>query len=756
MAALYPRQRRLAALLLTAFALPTAPALAQTTQLNEILVTAKRDEAATKTGTSTVIGSAELARRNATDMGNIARYEPLISVPAAGIGSGNIWDGAGNTGFNIRGIEGNRVSLDLDGIALPDAAPKPDGSTLNSFGIGRDYFDPETFREVRIGSGTSAAGAGTPGLGGSVSFVTKSPEDYLSDSRSVYADYKFGYTSADKAKMHAATGAVRSGALQALAVLVHRDGQQLRSKGNAVFNPDDWSSDALLGKFIWTPLPGHKLGFTIDAFRSEHARDIKNKQLSLYPEGSQQASATHRNRFSVDHQYTGGGSALLDTIDTRVYLQDAKVEDNTHAPYITGGRPYTRDIFTGLYNKSIGLASDASKQLNAGTSVNYGFTLEDLETRRPWREDRLVVGTTTHQITQKNRMADMDTLKFAAYVRGDIAFSLAGYNATLTPGVRVEYRELSPKNLENYFIAVPSASKELKDDSDSHVAPSLGLSVELSPDFHAYASYKRGARMPSGADRTSTYDSFSYTGAGQGYGVLGNAKLEKETSNAFELGLKGEPRKGIQFSASVFHTGYKNFIEYVSQPADPVNYPTLTQGLFRPENISKAEIWGTEFSSRFELGQWSAPLSGASVALAAGASRGTSTNNKTGKKADLATVLPYKGSATLAWDDPSQRGGVALSTVHVRAKQAQQDVVSGGTAALFAVPSSTVMDLTAYVNVGKNATLTAGAYNLGDKKYWDYASARSLAAGTTATALADIERQVKTGRNYALTFKLMY
>jgi hemoglobin/transferrin/lactoferrin receptor protein len=70
-------------------------------------------------------------------------------------------------------VEGNRVSMELDGISLPDAAPKPDGTTLNGFGIGRDYFDPETFRDVRIGSGFAPAGAGTPGLGGSVSFVTK-------------------------------------------------------------------------------------------------------------------------------------------------------------------------------------------------------------------------------------------------------------------------------------------------------------------------------------------------------------------------------------------------------------------------------------------------------------------------------------------------------------------------------------------------------------------------------------------------------
>eukprot|EP01032_Pedospumella_encystans_P021324 gene21324-24194_t len=180
----------------------------------------------------------------------------------------------------------------------------------------------------------------------------------------------------------------------------------------------------------------------------------------------------------------------------------------------------------------------------------------------------------------------------------------------------------------------------------------------------------------------------------------------------------------------------------------------LAAGAAGDKLVGALKHFGGWKRSLFDLGQWSAPLNGASVALAAGGSRGTTTNSKTGKKGDLATVPPYKGSATLAWDDPAQRGGVALTTVHVRAKQARPDVVTGATAALFAVPASTVMDLTAYFNLGKNATVTAGAYNLGDKKYWDYASARTLAAGTSSTALADIERQTMMKKNHRIALAL--
>jgi hemoglobin/transferrin/lactoferrin receptor protein len=83
-------------------------------------------------------------------------------------------------------------------------------------------------------------------------------------------------------------------------------------------------------------------------------------------------------------------------------------------------------------------------------------------------------------------------------------------------------------------------------------------------------------------------------------------------------------------------------------------------------------------------------------------------------------------------------------------------VISGVTTARFAVPSSTVLDLTAYWNINRHAALGAGIYNLADRKYWDYASSRGLPAGTSAVALADIERQARPGRYAALSLKISY
>ena len=751
MAASLPGLRLLSALLACAF---TAQAFADNAPytppaaLEPIVITGQRDATS---GTVTVLGTSALARQGVTDMQNMARYAPLVSVPGAASGGGNVWDGAGNTGFNIRGVEGNRVGLELDGIELPEAAPKPDASTVNGFGVGRDYFDPETFRSVTIQSGTAPAGAGAQGLGGNVSFVTKAPEDYVSDTRPTYADYKFGFNGANDMRMHALTGAAQSGMFKALAVLVHRDGKERDSRGSTPLNPDDWDSDALLAKLSWTPWLSHRFTATVDSYRAQHEREYLNKQGALYPEGARQAGKTKRDRVSVDHLYTGS-APWFDTLESRVFVQDSEVRDVTDARYISGGVQSLRTIATAFDNRSVGLTSNAGKRLGSHT-LAYGVSAEQVDTQRPWREDRIIVATGARQVTNKNRMADMASLKLSAHARAEIALSDW---ATITPGLRYHWRELKPNDLTNYAIGMPAASRELTKETDSYVTPSLGFTANLAPNLAAYLQYSRGTRLPTAAERTGTYDSLSYTGTGNAYAVIGNPNLAKETSNAFELGLKGQVARGLRLHAALFSTRYKNLIEYASQPRDPINYPNITFGLFRPENVGAARTWGGELTLDADLGQWRQDLRGAKLTLAGGIQRSKARNLRTGRESELASTLPKKASLIAAWDDPFQRGGAAFAVVHTRAKQAQTDVIGGVTTPFYAIPSNTVMDLTGYWNISEHASITAGVYNLGDKKYWDYASSRGLVAATNAVTAADIERQARPGRYAAITFKLAY
>jgi len=694
-----------------------------------------------------------------SSLANIVRYQPLVSAPATASGSGNVWDSNGNAGYNIRGIEGNRIGLEVDGIAMPDAAPKPDATSMNAFAVGREYFDPEMMQELTIATGAQTAGNGASGLGGKVRFRSKAPQDFLSPQNPVYVAYKFSHDSGNASRLHSLTGAWGSQDVQAMLIVAKRDGEQTKTLGKVAPNPDDWNSQAVLAKLNWNIQSNQGLALTIDTFEQDSQRVFSSRINPTYPQGVKQFAQTDRQRFSLDYDHTLAMD-WIDHLNVRAYAQDAKQKDLSLANYVLSGETYYRTIETSYLNKLNGLSIDAEKKLNAH-AINYGLKLETSSSQRPWREDRLVIATGERQITNKNRMADMDGQTIAAYVNDRIGFDLRGQSSTLTPGVRFERRKLSPQNLKTYIIGVPAAAKEIQEETSHFVTPSLRLELQHTPTLSSFAAFSRNTRPVSAAEKTGTFDSFSYTGAGQGYAILGNPKLKNETSDAFELGLNARPHPGIEMQVSSFYNRYQNFIDYVIQAPDLVNYPTISFGLYRPENIGKAATWGAEVSTQFHFEQWSPALRGTSAHFALGAANGTAENSKTGQRDFLPSVAPMKASFGLRYDDPSKLFGAALNGIYVDAKQPPVDVVSGGgvTAPRFAIPSYSLFDANAYWNIQKNLKLNLAVYNLSNQRYWDYASSRKLAAMKDAkdtVAALEIERQVMPGRSVVLSAQLSY
>ena len=96
----------------------------------------------------TVISSEVIERQLARDIKELVRFEPGVSVrraPARFTAAGASTGRDGNSGFNIRGMEGNRVLIQVDGVRTPDAY---------SFGgqsVGRgDYVDLHGLEHVEI------------------------------------------------------------------------------------------------------------------------------------------------------------------------------------------------------------------------------------------------------------------------------------------------------------------------------------------------------------------------------------------------------------------------------------------------------------------------------------------------------------------------------------------------------------------------------------------------------------------------------
>ncbi|SDB92000.1 TonB-dependent hemoglobin/transferrin/lactoferrin family receptor [Acinetobacter boissieri] len=675
------------------------------------------------------IDRTNLDRTGATDMASIVKYLPLVNAPKAASGSGNAWDGSGTTGYNIRGVDANRVGLDVDGVELASATPEPDGAKGNSYSSGRDFIDPEMFSSVSVVSGTT--NPNSEGIGGRVTFKTKSPEDYLKNGKQVAGTLKSGFSSADSAWFTSATGAVGNDVVKGLVAYSHRDGHAIESNGTLSTNPSDWTSDAILAKLLWNITENQKIGFTFDYYKKQANNFISADLLSsLYPQGATQTIDGQRNRYALDYRFTPEDFVLFDRLDANAYYQATKNNNRTYAYYSTG-KGY-RTIYNNYTEDNYGLLLNALKQVN-NHKITYGLSVNQINSDRPWQQYN-PNGT----VTVQNRMVKSDTNKYALYVSDTMQWQLAGRDFKITPGLRYQFEKFDPKNSSSVLTSAAKANQLSKVNND-YYAPSVTLEYQLSPNYYTYAKYNRGARVPSATEMVGTFDQTTYS-------ILGNTDLKKETSDAFEIGLKTTPVEGIHFDVTSFYTKYKNFIDY-KQLETPVGTDRFT---YQIQNVANVNIWGGEVSFRADIGKFVEQADGISLALVAGTTKGVSKNNS-GVKGGVNSVQPKKASLTFAYDDPAQKYGLGFTTTAVDSKKASQDSsIVSSTGSYKTVPGYVVNDLTAYWNANKYMTFNVALNNIFDKKYWDYATVATL------TNTSAIDRATLPGRNVVASVEFKF
>ena len=201
-----------------ALAATAAPAFAQDNdgeywalRKSQIVVTATRTavKAEDLPVTVSVKSDEQIADELVTDIRDLVRFEPGVSVqrqPARFGAALGATGRAGNDSFNIRGIGGNRVLIQVDGVRVPD------GFSFGAQASGRgDYVDLGLIKSVEILRGPSSALYGSDGLAGAVSFITADPVDFIEAGKNVGGLLRAGYSSADEEFSETAILAGRSG-----------------------------------------------------------------------------------------------------------------------------------------------------------------------------------------------------------------------------------------------------------------------------------------------------------------------------------------------------------------------------------------------------------------------------------------------------------------------------------------------------------------------------------------------------------------
>ncbi|CAI0757224.1 Probable hemoglobin and hemoglobin-haptoglobin-binding protein 1 precursor [Serratia liquefaciens] len=724
-----------------------------------------------KSGTITTITAQDMQKKGGNDFGSIMRYEPLISATGVSGGSSSGksgFDRSGYTGYNIRGLESNRVGLDVDGIPQPDATGRSYVSRagLNTFGIGRDYIDPYMYGQVEIESGATSIERSNTSIGGAVSFLPKSADQYLSPTKQTYFGYQSDYDSSNRSWHNGITAAAGDEQLRGVFVYSRRDGQETRNNsGTHQAYPANWHTNALMTSGIWQPNDEHKLTGTVDYYdKTNHTHyDSWNSAGSAILGTAQQQSNTRRWGVSLKDEWTPYND-FVDTLTSKVYYQQTQAHDNTYMPTSTGSM---ERVYSDYNVNTYGFETQIAKTWGRHT-LSGGLNARLTDTERPFREEPAPSAFTA--IMQPE--SDSRSYVLGGYVQDRIQFDLDGHGFAVVPGVRVAHQSTKPQNLSSLTtgstVLTESELETLygRSNTDTQVLPSLSFQYNLTPTLMTYLQYKRGAQFPNASQLYGSWNlGSSYAGTAQ-YALIGNADLNTETSNNLEWGVKGEVVEGVTLRTSLFYNTYKNFIAYTryqraSSPDKFANVPSNIYTIYQAENRDKAYIYGGEISTRLNFGTWFEQVNGLSANFALGYNQGKSKSSYSGDKyVDIDSVAPMKAIVGVAWDDPAKRYGAAVTATFVKGKQATAtnresynnasgSTLTDATTEYLRVPGYGLVDMSAYWQVARNVKLSGGVYNITDRKYRDYLSSRELTDSTQQDAY-DNALAVMPGRTFQL------
>jgi len=673
--------------------------------------------------TVSVISDEQIADQLADDIKDLVRFEPGVSVrqsPArfsAALGSTGR-DGA--TGFNIRGLEGNRVLIQVDAIRAPDAF------SFGAQSVGRgDYADLDLLKSVEILRGPASALYGSDGLAGAVSFITKDPQDYLRDGRTFGARARLGYASADNSRSAGVSGAVRAGAFSALLAFTGREGHELDNQGaNNIASalrttpiPQDAASNAVLAKLVFSPTHSNRVRFTWDHVD----RTVDSDVLSAVSASTARLHArdkTERDRFSFDYRYRGDG--FIEDAQATIYHQTAttrqfSAEDRT----ILADR--VRD--NTFDNEVQGLSAQAESRL-VFARVEHAFVFGgDYSVTR---QEGIRTGTLPPfgERFPTRAFPNTDYTLAGVFLQDTITFFDGKFD--VVPAVRYDSYELEPTR--DALFTGPIAPQE-----DDRVSAKLGLVLWASEHFGFFANYSEGFKAPSPSQVNN-----GFSNPAQGYASIPNPDLRPETSTTFEAGARMRDVTALggalTASAAAFTGRYEDFIEQILvrgalTPANPA--------IFQFVNLGEVEITGAEARIRLF---WE---SGFNFNFALSAARGD--QRRLGMESPLQSIDPVKAVAGVGYRDPGGRFGGQLSYTHSDRKEFAE---AGGS---YRPPAFGLVDLTAYWSPAEFATLRLGAFNLLDEDYAWWSDVRGRSPTSTV-----IDAYTQPGRNVSLSLTVRY
>lgn len=695
----------------------SADSLIQDTQLNTIMIEASYVAAPTSKAGSLVsqVDSDTLAATLTRNLDDLVRYEP--GVEASRDSRSSI------SSINIRGLEGDRIKISIDGVPQADSyAPPASRGQIAYLGAGRNTLDTDSLESVTIIKGGDIV-EGSGGLGGVVKYQTKEPSRFLAPQvNDTGASLKMGYKSASDEFHQTITAANRTGKVESLLLYTHRDGHENKNhKGDAgedrsfgatrgSVDPFNTGSDNLLAK-VQAQLNDHnRVGVVGEYFHSNTKATLYSESMATEQRGLDDQSI--RRRMGFFHENTQANT-LYDRLMWQWDYQNTKTTNKTHIS--TNNRLVDR-----FYDEdSISVRADLIKQINAH-HIRYGANY-DVKSLENLNKNRASGSSTVSRFAP---LADADI--FGLYLE-DHWFVTD--NLTLIPAIRYDNYQYTTKG-DEYIDS-------WGDNKNEAITAQLAAHFAINDTYTLFGKAGSGFRAP---NLNELYYYFENSVGGNGYRIKPNPNLKPEESLFVEAGVRAENRLGAA-ELVAFYNDYRRFIEQVSLGSSAA----YRRGEFTNSNIDQVVIKGIEFKGSLDLSKSIEALSegwtlNGAIAYAEG--------DNLEDNEPLDSISPMSAVVGLGYDAPSEQWGGKLNLTWAASKKAE-DITNSKQ--WLATSDYQLVDLTAYYKPSENLQFNVGLFNLTDEKYSNWNDVRNIAVNNT-----NLDRYTRAGRNFGIDATLSF
>lgn len=694
---------------------PVSSTIVATGTLQPVVVTGSRSERELQDVPAAIdlLKGDDLDPAKVQDIRDLVRELPNVSVLRqpqrfSAVNAGAVGNGRdGNAGFNIRGLEGNRVLLTVDGIRVPREL---NSGVFGSAAFGRDYYDLGLISRVEILRGASSALHGSDGLAGMVAMFTTEPKNLLQAGQTLGGRVGLRLDSEDRSQGVGATLAgAASESLQWLGSVQVGRSRELDNQGvdfslnsnRTAPNPQRDRQMSVLGKLMLEPSAASKHVLALEhvdragevegySGRSPNATGVQDL------DGTSEMQRTRLSwdgRFKTDTPWARDLRALLayQVADSeQVATERRTVVPNLRQRKVT----YQEKLLQGV------LQAEATRALSANWSQKtvYGVDISVATL------DNLVTGIAPPrgESYPLQRFPHTRETTGALFVQSE----LVSNRWSVIPALRYDRFSLKPQSSPLYPLLPASLS-------DSALTPKLGVILRPADDWSVFGNLATGFKAPSPLQLNNFFE--NVTG---NYRTLPNPNLKPERSRTVELGARGNQRS-TQWEVSVFAGRYKDFIEEQVQVGGAARGTPGSTSLFQSINRGQVRLSGFEFKGKTALS--------AATDLHWGYRQ--TKGNDTALNQPLNSVNPPK--LVLGVDHKWQDWTVGATLIHVASKSAKHinNTLTGGQQQ-FATPSHTTLDLSASWRLRPGLKLSAAVRNLTDRKYWDWGNVRGIAANS--------------------------